>query len=255
MEGLVYALAIIYGLIIGSFLNVLILRIPNRENFVTERSHCVTCGYQLSWYDMIPVISYLCLRGRCRKCGERISVQYPLVEGLNAILYFVIFYVNGISVLSSIYCFVSSALLVIAVIDFRTYEIPLGLTVFIGVMGIVCTAMDHTQIPLHVIGMFSVGLVLEIMFLVSGGTVIGGGDATLMMAAGLVLGWKKITLAFFLACVIGAIIHSIRMKVSKADHVLALGPYLALGIYICMVWGDQMIQWYLRISGLDAVWS
>ena len=250
MEILIYTLTIVYGLVIGSFLNVLILRIPAGENFVVERSHCTSCGYQLAWYDMIPVFSYLCLKGKCRKCGEPISIQYPIIEALNALLYFLIFYVNGNNYYSVMYCFVTSALIVISMIDFRTYEIPFGLTVFIGVVGIVCTAMDYHNIGLHIIGMCSVGLVLEILFVISGGNWIGGGDATLMMAAGLVLGWKKIVVAFFVACILGAVIHSVRMKVSNADHVLALGPYLAMGIYFMMVWGDIFINWYLGLVGL-----
>lgn len=253
MESLIYLLVIIYGLIIGSFLNVLILRIPEKEDFVAERSHCMNCGYQLAWYDMIPVFSYLFLKGKCRKCGQPISIQYPIIEALNAVLYFVVFFVNGITFQSSIYCFVTSALLVISVIDFRTFEIPLGLTIFIGVMGIVCAAMDYKHISLYIIGMCSVGLFLEILFILSNGNWIGGGDATLMMAAGLVVGWKKIIVAFFLACILGAVIHSIRMKLSDEDHVLALGPYLALGIYIVMIWGDKLINWYCDISGLSGL--
>lgn len=253
MESLIYLLVIIYGLIIGSFLNVLILRIPEKEDFVVERSHCMNCGYQLAWYDMIPVFSYLFLKGKCRKCGQPISKQYPIIEALNAVLYFVVFYVNGITFQSSIYCFVTSALLVISVIDFRTFEIPLGLTIFIGVMGIVCAAMDYKHISLYIIGMCSVGLFLEILFILSNGNWIGGGDATLMMAAGLVVGWKKIIVAFFLACILGAVIHSIRMKLSDEDHVLALGPYLAMGIYIVMIWGDKLINWYCDISGLSGL--
>ncbi len=253
MESLIYLLVIIYGLIIGSFLNVLILRIPEKEDFVARRSHCMNCGYQLAWYDMIPVFSYLFLKGKCRKCGQPISKQYPIIEALNAVLYFVVFYVNGITFQSSIYCFVTSALLVISVIDFRTFEIPLGLTIFIGVMGIVCAAMDYKHISLYIIGMCSVGLFLEILFILSNGNWIGGGDATLMMAAGLVVGWKKIIVAFFLACILGAVIHSIRMKVSDEDHVLALGPYLAMGIYIVMIWGDKLINWYCDISGLSGL--
>lgn len=213
----------------------------------------MNCGYQLAWYDMIPVFSYLFLKGKCRKCGQPISKQYPIIEALNAVLYFVVFYVNGITFQSSIYCFVTSALLVISVIDFRTFEIPLGLTIFIGVMGIVCAAMDYKHISLYIIGMCSVGLFLEILFILSNGNWIGGGDATLMMAAGLVVGWKKIIVAFFLACILGAVIHSIRMKVSDEDHVLALGPYLAMGIYIVMIWGDKLINWYCDISGLSGL--
>ena len=70
----------LYGIVVGSFLNVCILRIPEGKSIVTERSHCMTCGYQLKWYDMFPVFSYIFLKGRCRKCGEKISVQYPLIE-------------------------------------------------------------------------------------------------------------------------------------------------------------------------------
>ena len=91
------------------------------------------------------------------------------------------------------------------------------------------------------------------IFILSNGNWIGGGDATLMMAAGLVVGWKKIIVAFFLACILGAVIHSIRMKVSDEDHVLALGPYLAMGIYIVMIWGDKLINWYCDISGLSGL--
>lgn len=249
MEVFLYYVVIIYGLLIGSFLNVLILRIPEGENFVVTRSHCVNCGYQLAWYDMIPVFSYLFLKGKCRKCGEKISVQYPLVETLNAILYFTVFYVNGFQVLSFFYCLVTSALIVIAVIDFRTYEIPLGLTVFIGIVGVIRAGMDFEHISLYIIGMCSVGLFLEVLFVVSNGTWIGGGDATLMMAAGLVLGWKNTIAAFFVACMVGSVCHLIRMKLSGADKVLALGPYLSIGIFLMMLWGDRFVNWYLGIIG------
>ena len=250
MEIFLYYIVIIYGLLIGSFLNVLILRIPEGENFVVTRSHCVNCGYQLAWYDMIPVFSYLFLGGKCRKCGEKISVQYPLIEALNAILYYVVFYVNGFQVISVLYCLVTSVLIVIAVIDFRTYEIPLGLTIFIGIVGIIRAGMDFEHISLYIIGMCSVGLFLEILFVLSNGTWIGGGDATLMMAAGLVLGWKNVIAAFFVACAIGSVCHLIRMKVSGADKVLALGPYLSIGIFLMMLGGDKFVNWYLGLIGL-----
>lgn len=116
-----YTLVVLYGLVIGSFLNVLILRIPAGEDFVQTRSHCVKCGYQLTWFDMIPVFSYLALRGRCRKCGEKISPQYPIIEALNAVLYLIVFLCNGINFLSVIYCLVTSALIVISVIDERNH--------------------------------------------------------------------------------------------------------------------------------------
>ena len=248
-EVCVYAMVVIYGLIIGSFLNVLILRIPAGEEFVKTRSHCTTCGYQLAWFDMVPVFSYLALKGKCRKCGEKISIQYPIVEAVNAVMYLLVFLCNGINFVSVIYCMVTSALIVISVIDERTMEIPFGLTVFIGVMGIIRAGMDFSHISLYIIGFCSVGLFLEILFVVSNGTWIGGGDATLMMAAGLVLGWKNTIAAFFVACIIGSVVHMIRMKLTDKDNVLALGPYLALGVYLMMLCGDQFVNWYLGLIG------
>lgn len=247
----VYTLVVIYGLVIGSFLNVLILRIPEGEDFVRTRSHCVKCGYQLAWYDMIPVFSYLALGGKCRKCGEKISPQYPIIEALNAVLYLIVFLCNGISFLSVIYCMVTSALIVISVIDERTMEIPLGLTIFIGVMGVIRAGMDWKHISLYIIGMCSVGLFLEILFVGSGGRWIGGGDATLMMAAGLVLGWKNVIAGFFLSCIIGSVVHIIRMKMTNVDKVLSLGPYLAIGIYIMMLCGDKLVNWYLEVTKIS----
>ena len=86
---LLYIVIFLYGIVIGSFLNVVIYRVPKKENMVTTRSHCMSCGYQLTWYDLIPLFSWLALGGKCRKCKARISVQYPLIEGLNGILYLV----------------------------------------------------------------------------------------------------------------------------------------------------------------------
>ena len=118
---LFYSIIFLFGITIGSFLNVCIYRIPKHEDIVKTRSHCMSCGYQLEWYDMFPVFSYLFLRGKCRKCKTKLSVQYPLVEVLNGIAYIVIVCVNGVNVESLLYCLLSSTLLVLSVIDFRTY--------------------------------------------------------------------------------------------------------------------------------------
>ncbi|MCM1282455.1 MAG: prepilin peptidase [Muribaculaceae bacterium] len=237
--------AFCYGLIIGSFLNVCILRIPEGKTIVTERSHCMKCGYQLSWYDMIPVASYLALRGRCRKCRTKISAQYPLIEGANGILYVIVFLVCGVTWTSVIYCLLGSALIVLTVIDFRTYEIPFGINLFILLLGLIHMVLEKSW-PDYVIGLLAVSLPLEAILLISGGRAIGGGDVRLMAAAGLLLGWRKILLAFLLGCVAGSVIHLIRMKVSDAEHVLALGPYLSLGIMLSALWGDVWIQTYLQ---------
>lgn len=238
--------AFLFGITIGSFLNVCIYRIPKQETIVTERSHCMSCGYRLSWYDMIPIASYIALRGRCRKCKAKISVQYPLIEAANGILYVIVTLVCGITWTSVIYCLLGSALIVLAVIDQRTYEIPIGINAVILVLGLIRIATDIGNLPAYAAGLLAISIPLEIILLLSKGRAIGGGDVKLMAAAGLLLGWKKILLAFLLGCIIGSVIHLIRIKVSHAEHVLAMGPYLSAGIMLSALWGDQWIQLYLN---------
>lgn len=248
MEVIVFAIFMViflYGIVIGSFLNVCIYRIPQKENIVKVRSHCMQCGHELKWYELIPLFSYIFLRGRCLSCKAKISVQYPLVEATNGILYVLIFAINGINVDSLLYCLLTSALLVLSVIDFRTYEIPLGINIFILALGLIRTAYHYEDWLNHVIGFFAVSVFLYIIILITKGRGIGGGDMKLMAVAGLFLGWQEIILAFLLGCVIGSVVHIIRMRVSQCDHVLALGPYLSVGVFLSMMWGSQWIAWYL----------
>lgn len=244
---LFYIIIFLLGIVIGSFLNVCIYRIPKHEDVAITRSHCMVCNYQLQWFDMFPIFSYLCLRGRCRKCGAKLSVQYPLIEAANGILYVLIIWMNGVNVESLLYCLLTSALIVLSVIDFRTYEIPVGINLFILALGLVRVATDYQNWATYLIGFFSVSAFLTILYYATGGRGIGGGDVKLMAVCGLVLGWKMIILAFFLGCVLGAIIHVIRMKISHESHVLAFGPYLSLGVFLAMLWGESMLQWYLGL--------
>ena len=246
---IIYIFIFLYGIVIGSFLNVCIYRLPKRESIVPG-SHCMSCGHRLRWYDLFPVFSYILLGGRCRYCKEKVSVQYPLIEALNGILYIIIFMANGFCFQSVILCLMTSALVVICLIDERTYEIPLPCNIFIGILGVVWTIADYQNLSLHLIGLVCVSLPLYILYFVSGGRAIGGGDIKLMAAAGLLTGWKNVLLGFFLACIIGAFCHIIRMKLTKAEHVLAMGPYLSIAVFITSLWGEQMIGWYLGCLGV-----
>lgn len=247
MTQLLYITIFLYGIIIGSFLNVCIYRIPLKENITTTRSHCMNCGYLLKWYDLFPLFSYLLLKGRCRNCKEKISIQYPLIELVNGILYLWIFFVNGFNTVSMIYCLLASALLALSMIDIRTYEIPFGINVFIGILGIIRVLQDYQNWLTYIIGFCSVSLFLLFLYEISDGRAIGGGDIKLMAAAGLVLGWKSIILAFFGACILGSVIHIIRMKISKEEHILAFGPYLSMGIFLTMLYGESFLTWYINI--------
>lgn len=247
LEIFLYIVVFIYGLLIGSFLNVLIYRIPKKENIAVVRSHCMNCNYQLKWYDLVPLFSWIFLRGRCRKCREKISIQYPIIEALNGCLYLLVFCRFGLSIDSLLYCFLFSALIALSVIDFRTYEIPVGFNYFILALGLVRVATDYQNWLNYVIGFFSVSTFLFILIVVSKGRAMGGGDMKLMATCGLLIGWKLIILAFLLGCILGSVIHIIRMKVSDEDHVLALGPYLSMGVALAVLFGNQWIDWYLLV--------
>lgn len=242
---LIYIIVFVYGIVIGSFVNVLIYRLPEHQNIVTERSHCMSCGHKLGWYDLVPLFSWLGLRGKCRYCGTKISVQYPIIEAINGFGYVLILFVNGINLSSILYMLCFSILVAIAVIDWRTYEIPVGLNIAILVLGVAGTVADYRNVWYHLIGMVCVSGFLLLLYIITKGRGIGGGDIKLMGAAGLLLGWKHIIFALVIGCIIGSVVHIILMKIKGKGRVLAFGPYLAVGLFIVMLWGSQLIDWYV----------
>ena len=264
-----YIFVFIFGIIFGSFLNVCILRIPLKETIVSERSHCMSCGHQLAWYDLFPLFSYLFLGGKCRYCKAKISPQYPIVEFLNGAFAVLCFMMAGfwphkivmilnlelfiygfvVMVLSAILC---SVLIVISVIDWRTFEIPLGCNIVILVLGIirlmynlVVYGFDGNWVE-YVIGFFVVSVPLAIIYYISKGRAIGGGDVKLMAVAGLFLGWKLALVAMLFGCLYGSVIHILRMKVSGEGKQLAMGPYLSAGIVTALWFGQYIVDWYSK---------
>lgn len=243
-----YGIALVFGVLVGSFLNVLILRIPEGEDVVREASHCPHCGRILQFSELVPVLSYAVQGGKCRGCEMPISIQYPLVESLNACLWLVLFWELGFSWITVCYALVASMLLAIAVIDARTMEIDPTLNKCILVLGVIVTVLDRAYFSEHLIGMaiVSVPLIIVMVFTNEG---IGGGDIKLMATCGLVLGWYQILLGFVLGCVVGSLLHIVRMALFGAERRLALGPYLAFGVYVSMIWGSDMVLWYLSKLG------
>lgn len=236
----------LYGVIIGSFVNVLILRLPLRESVTLQRSHCMSCGHVLSWYDLFPLFSYLFLRGKCRHCKAHISIQYPIVEALNGLLYVGIFLEHGLTITAILYSLAASSLLALSVIDWRTQEIPLGFNIFILILGLIRLVTDLGNWSQYVIGLFAVSGFLLLLWLITKGKGIGDGDIKLMAATGLLLGWQLNIVAFLLGCIIGSVVHLTRMAIKKVGRQLAFGPYLSMGAYIAMIWGEQLVSWYLK---------
>lgn len=240
----VFLVVFLFGIAVGSFLNVCILRIPAGESVVAVPSHCMSCGKRLHWFEMIPILSYLFLRGRCSACKSRISPQYPLIEAANGVLWCLAFSRFGLApdfLLASLLC---SALLMLSVVDARTREIPPGANVFLFALGALRALLHFSDWTQYAIGLFAVSVPLLLVYLLSKGRAIGGGDIKLMAACGLFLGWKQIVFAFFLACVLGTLVHLPLMALKKAGRELAMGPYLSAGVFIALLWGDAVFRWY-----------
>ena len=247
VTALTYIVIFLFGITVGSFLNVCIYRLPKGESVVTVPSHCMKCGKKLKWYELIPLFSYIFLRGRCSECKSPISAQYPLIEAANGILWCILFRRFSMTPVFFLACGMCSALVVLSVIDARTRIIPPGTTIFILVLGLGRVLCDLPNWQLYAIGFVAVSVPLYIILIVTGGRGIGGGDIKLMAACGLFLGWRNILLAFFAACLLGSVIHLSLMAAKKADRTLALGPYLSAGVFLALLWGDAALTWYLGL--------
>lgn len=247
LDFLIYFGIFLFGICFGSFLNVLILRIPLGQEFVITPSHCMSCGHKLAWFDNIPLVSWISLKGRCRYCKKKISVQYPIIEALNGVLWVLTFLLLGLNFMSLLYAGMISALIALSVIDFRTHEIPDGFQIFILALGIIATIIDYKNWPLHIIGFFAISVPLLLLFYFSKGAAMGGGDVKLMAVTGLLIGWKNIIFGFIIGCILGSVIHLLLMKYKKADRVLAFGPYLSMGIVIVLLFLGNFVSSYFAI--------
>lgn len=239
-------LIFILGILIGSFLNVCIYRIPENISVAKGFSFCPTCKKRIMPYDLIPVFSYVFLKGACRNCQTKISIKYPLVELLTGILFVLTFNQLGLTMLTGLTFVLVAVLVVISFIDLKLQIIPDGLVAIIFVTGIAAIFFSGRSPWEHIIGFFAVSLLLLLIALITGGG-MGGGDIKLMGAAGLFLGWKLVLLSLMIASVVGAVI-SIGLLVSKkADRksMVPFGPFLSIGIFISALYGDAILLWYL----------
>ncbi len=253
MEFLVYFFAALLGLCFGSFLNVLIYRLPRNMNIATPGSHCPDCGYVLKWYDNIPVLSYIILGGKCRNCKKHISFRYTAVEIANTLLWVAcvyLFWDKNIP-MACIYAAVLSVLLTLFFTDLETLIVPDSLVIFLLACGIASVFLDKTATWYsHLIGAAAYPLVFWIVALViskkRGREALGGGDVKLALVSGLLLGWEKMLGAMLIATVSGSIVLFILQKRKNAspDAEYPFVPFIAAGVAIMIYFGDPIIQWY-----------
>ena len=248
--------SLLIGMVVGSFLNVCICRMPKNESVVTPPSHCPQCSYQIRWYDNIPVLSYLFLRGRCRGCGVRISLQYPLVELINGVLTLLLYLRFGPTVAFAVLFLFCSSLVVITFIDIEHQIIPDEISLSGIVIGFILSFFikghSWTNSLLGILlGGGSLLLVAYGYQLLTGKDGMGGGDIKLLAMMGAFLGWKAIPFIIFASSLVGSIVGVSIMLLQKKDSKLAIpfGPYLAFGAILYIFYGRPLISWYMGLSG------
>jgi leader peptidase (prepilin peptidase)/N-methyltransferase len=237
----------IIGLAFGSFFNVCISRIPQGKSIIYPPSRCEVCNTKLKPLDLVPVASFLLLRGKCRYCGSKLSWRHPGIEFFTGILFVMVYQIIGLNINLIIFLFLLSLLLIISFIDIDYYCIPNSLIIVGLGIGVFFQIFFPYQLFLESIGGFFLGGgILFIIALVSRGG-MGGGDIKLGGLIGFFLGWKMTLLSLFIAAFLSSItgIFFILLKKKSRKDPIPFGPFLSIGTFISILWGNHLLTWYL----------
>lgn len=267
------AIAILYTLVvlavgaaIGSFLNVVIYRLPAGQSLLWPPSRCPHCLHRLSALDNVPVLGWLWLRGRCRYCHAPIAARYPMVEALTGLVFLILFWQFGYSWQTVAAWTFASWLIALSVIDLDTLTLPnaltqSGLLVGLGFQGLLGAQVGVGKMALApiiqpvmggiigmVVGIWLFDTITNLGSIVFQQAVMGGGDAKLAAMLGAWLGWQHLLLAAFLACVLGAFVGSAAIALGWVERgqPIPFGPFLALGGLITLIWGEALVNLYVR---------
>ncbi|MBC3899893.1 prepilin peptidase [Acetobacterium malicum] len=247
---ILYLYIFVIGIVIGSFLNVVIYRVPKEISFAKGRSFCPHCQAQIKGYHNVPVFSYLWLRGKCADCGESISIRYPLVELFAGLMAVLVFAVYGFSFQWLVVFAAGAILICITMIDFDTMTIPNGLVLALMAPALLSFFFfPQVGILSRVIGIFVISLPMLALVLVIPDA-FGGGDIKLMAVAGFMLGWGHTLLATFIGLLLGGVVAFYLLAQKTKDKHMPFGPYLCVGIMTALLFGDIIIQWYFNLFGL-----
>ena len=240
------------GAVVGSFLNLCAYRIPLQEPIVFGRSVCPQCKHILGALDLIPILSFALLLGRCRHCSQNISFRYVGTECLSGLLFVVLFNTYGLTTLFLTYLSLTGILLVAAFIDIDYLYVPNSLIIFGLIAGSLLKLVSHSgTFSGTVVGFLAGGLPLLAVYLISHGG-MGGGDVKLGAVLGVFLGWKLVFLGLFLSFLSGSIVGLLLIlsgKKSRKDA-LPFAPFLAIGGFAAAAWGAELLSWYAVVSGL-----
>jgi len=246
----------LFGLVVGSFDNVAIFRIPEGKSLWAPRSFCPNCGHTIVWYDNIPIVSYLLLRAHCRNCNEPISWRYPLVELVSGLLFLAVFAKVGFQWTAELlpYLFMVTVLIIVSAIDLQQQIIPNkvmypSIVVALAAMGAVSLVRgDYHIITDSLIGFAVIAVPWALLAMVFPRG-FGMGDAKLAAFTGIILGWRSEVVGFFIGILLGAIISVILMAAGKKSRKsrIPFGPFLAAGALIALFWGQAIWDAYLKL--------
>lgn len=247
----------ILGTVIASFSGVVIYRVPRHMSIVTPGSMCPSCHSKIKWYDNVPILSYIILKGRCRNCKANIGASSLVLELLGGICFLLAFLRFRLSIMTIIAMLAIWILLIIAFIDLDShniYDFSLYIFLVVAIGNVVYNGIkDYHSLYTFAIG-FAVGLIFFLLIRIIGGKILhqeclGLGDVYLMAIAGLMLGWQLWVLAVLISSVVGAIISIILIKIGaiKRDGEIPFCPFLVMGIIISLLCGNTLIAWYLGL--------
>jgi leader peptidase (prepilin peptidase)/N-methyltransferase len=249
---LIIVFSAVLGAVIGSFLNVVIVRLPRGASLVTPPSRCPSCGTSIRWHDNIPLLSFLVLRGRCRDCAASISGRYPVVEATTAVLFSLAAWrIPSPADLLIAWLFLA-ALVAVAAIDLEHQIIPDRITLpGIGVGFLTCFLGTRVSWLDSLLGILAGGGILFAVIILSGGG-MGGGDMKLGAMIGAFIGYKLALLALFLAVILGGAVALALLStgIRKRKDPIPFGPFLAIASAVAMLAGEAVINWYLKVFSL-----
>lgn len=248
MEIILAAFITFLGLCVGSFLNVVIYRLPHGESVCLGRSRCPVCGQTLAWYDLAPLFSYLALRRKCRYCRTGISRRYPLVELLTGVVFVGLYYHFGPTPVLAKYLFLVAVLIAVTFIDLDHCLIPNQLVLAGLIGGVISMPLaGDVRIQSALLGaLIGSGFLLLVAIASKGG--MGGGDVKLAAVTGFFLGWPLGPLGLYFGICLGGIagIMLLLLGIKKRKDAIPFGPYIVLGTMVALLWGNRILGWYLQ---------
>jgi len=235
-----------FGLVIGSFANVCIYRLPKKESVAFPASRCVSCSATVRYFDNIPLISYLILGGKCRNCKKNISLIYPIIELITSLLLLAGLFKFGLTFDFLIYTIVAPTLVIITAIDIKHQIIPDAITLPGIFLGLLAGSYSIGYID-SILGCFLGGALFYLLAVLSNGG-MGGGDIKYIAAAGALVGWKKVLLIIFIGAFLGSVVSIFQIVVQKKSKksLIPFGPFLSVATLVTLFYGNLLIKLYIE---------